>query len=278
MIAGSARQAAVLRLRAGVGTPADDWLAEEMPVAFEFNGIAHAVMLASPADLEDFAIGFALCEGIVDALADLHDVEVESGAAGITLRIDIAARCFARLKERRRSLTGRTGCGLCGAESLERALPVLPRVAAAPARLGAGAVSRAVASLRAAQELGSATGATHAAAWCDAAGALGLLREDVGRHNALDKLVGALARGGVAAASGFIAVTSRASIEMVHKAAVAGVPLLAAVSAPTALAVECAQAAGLALAGFARGRDMVVYAHAECLNLEAAAGAPGVFP
>lgn len=264
----AARHAAVLRLACGHAAADDDWLAEEVPVALEFNGVSHAVMLASPTDLEEFALGFSLCEGIVDTVADLRDVEIDVGADGATLRIEIAPRCFARLKERRRSLAGRTGCGLCGAESLAQAVPPTPRLRVAAAPLRASAVSLAVASLRAGQALGRATGATHAAAWCDAEGAVRLLREDVGRHNALDKLVGALARSGESAGAGFIAVTSRASIEMVHKAAVAGVPLLAAVSAPTALAVERAAAAGLALAGFARGRDMVVYAHPERLVLD----------
>ncbi len=268
LAAAAAQRAAVLRLRGGRRSEADDWLAEEVPVAFEFNGVSHAVMMATPQDLEDFAVGFALCEGIVGTAADVHDIEVRLAAEGVTLRIDIAARCFVRLKERRRTLAGRTGCGICGSDSLALAVPHAPRVQAAPPPVHSGAVSRAMASLRQGQALGMATGATHAAAWCDHDGVPRVLREDVGRHNALDKVVGALAVANVDASRGFIVVTSRASVEMVQKAAVAGVPLLAAVSAPTALAVACARDAGLTLAGFAREFDMVIYANPHRIILE----------
>lgn len=268
LAAAAAQRAAVLRLRGGQRSEVDDWLAEEVPVAFEFNGVSHAVMMATPQDLEDFAVGFALCEGIVDTAADVHDIEVVHEAEGVTLRIEIATRCFVRLKERRRTLAGRTGCGICGSDSLALAVPRAPRFHAAPPPVRSAAVSRAMASLRKGQALGLATGATHAAAWCDRDGLPRVLREDVGRHNALDKVVGALAVADVDAARGFIVVTSRASVEMVQKAAVAGVPLLAAVSAPTALAVACARDAGLALAGFARDNDMVIYANPHRITLE----------
>jgi FdhD protein len=164
-------------------------------------------------------------------------------------------------------MAGRTGCGLCGTESLEQALPSSAGPVAS-LRLGARALGRALHHLRESQTLQAATGATHAAAWCSTAGDVQLLREDVGRHNALDKLVGALARGGLEAASGFIAVTSRASFEMVQKAARAGVGLLAAISAPTALAVSTADLANLCLVGFARGDDWVAYSHADRLIID----------
>jgi FdhD protein len=178
------------------------------------------------------------------------------------------AACEWRLKERRRSLAGRTGCGLCGTDSLaqvRRALPAVPVVALPPT-----ALPRAQRELRALQAAQQLTGATHAAGWCSREGQVLLAREDIGRHNALDKLVGAMQRAGMSgskAAEGFICITSRASFEMVQKAAAAGVGALAAVSAPTALAVDCAQACGMALAGFVRGDDFVAYTHPARLGL-----------
>jgi FdhD protein len=260
------RAAPVRGVRAGQAFEGTDWVAEEVPVAFEYNGVSHAVMLASPSDLEDFACGFSLTEGIVDRLAQIRDIEVLPGAQGWTLRIRVAEACFARLKDRRRSLAGRTGCGLCGADSLEQAIRPLP-VVQPPADFAAPAVARALAGLRDKQHLRDATGATHAAAWCNPQGDILLLREDLGRHNALDKLIGALQRGGVDAASGFVVVTSRASYEMVHKTAVAGVALLAAVSGVTSLAVDAAETAGLGLLGFARGQDLTIYSHPERIAL-----------
>ena len=261
-------RARVLRWREGVRSELEDSLVEEVPVALEFNGISHAVMLATPADLEDFALGFGLSEGIFATLSDLHDCEVRSEKAGITVALTVSARSFAQLKERRRTLAGRTGCGVCGTESLDqvlRAAPVVP----AGAPLPAAAIARAMREMREGQRISDATGAAHAAAFCDAEGAVRFLREDVGRHNALDKLAGALARSHTDVALGFIAVTSRASVEMVQKAAVAGAPVLATVSAPTMLALQTAQAAGMTLVGLARGDDFVVYAHPDRILLEA---------
>ncbi|MES2415234.1 MAG: formate dehydrogenase accessory sulfurtransferase FdhD [Pseudomonadota bacterium] len=254
------RAVAVSGLRARKAFEASDCVAEEVPVALEYNGISHAVMLATPADLEDFARGFSITEGIVDEAAQIRDVDSTRSAEGITLHIDIAPSSFARLKDRRRSMAGRTGCGLCGTDSLADAVRQPPRVADG-VRFNASAVTAALQNLRGKQMLLAATGATHAAAWCDVEGNIRLLREDVGRHNALDKLVGALQSARLPAASGFIVVTSRASYEMVHKSAVAGVGLLAAVSGVTALAVEMADKANMALLGFVRGDDFSVYAH-----------------
>lgn len=259
----------LLAVKGGQASSANDWVAEEVPVAFEYNGVSHAVMMATPADLEDFAYGFSLSEGIVEAAAQIYDCELVSSAQGYTLQLSIASECFARLKEQRRNLTGRTGCGVCGSESLAQALrkPAPLDVAAMPA-FAASAVAAAVEHMRARQLLLAVTGATHAAAWCTADGAIALMREDVGRHNALDKLIGALARSQHVAASGFIAITSRASYEMVQKTASAGVGLLAAVSGVTGLAVDVASEAGLTLLGFARGRDASVYSHNERLLLD----------
>ena len=260
MPADGARLAPVVRWRDGERHEHDDWLTEEVPVAFEFNGISHAVMLATPADLEDFALGFGLSEGIFASAADLYGCDTSTSPQGITLRMEVSARSFAGLKERRRTLAGRTGCGVCGAESLDQVLRPVPLVSAG-APVHSGAIARAMREMHERQRLNQATGSVHAAAWCGADGAVQMLREDVGRHNALDKLIGALARVRLDASAGFIAVTSRASVEMVQKAAVAGAPLLAAVSAPTLLAVETARAAGMGLVGLVRGDDLVVYAN-----------------
>jgi FdhD protein len=251
----------VQRWAGGRARGAQAELAREVPVAFEYNGISHAVMLATPADLDDFAIGFSLSEAIA-APAQCYGVEVRDSAAGITLAIDIAAAAFAHLKERRRTLAGRTGCGICGTESLEQVLRPLPDLTArTPTRIAPQALARAYDALAGVQPLQHATGAAHGAAWCDADGTIVCAREDVGRHNALDKLIGALARGGVDTGAGFALVTSRASVEMVQKSATAGIAVLAAVSAPTALAVRVAQACGQTLVGFARGAEFSVYAH-----------------
>jgi formate dehydrogenase accessory protein FdhD len=252
-------------LRVGQPYEGRDCVAEEVPVAFEFNGVSHAVMMATPADLEDFAVGFSVTEGIVETAAQIYDCEWTSSQLGYTLHLQIAASCFESLKQRRRSLTGRTGCGLCGAESLVHAVHQPAVLAVAPC-FDAAAVAHAVDSLRAHQTLLAATGATHAAAWCTAHGDIAVLREDVGRHNALDKLVGALVREGRSAEAGFITITSRASYEMVQKTVAAGVGLLAAVSGVTGLAVQVAQDAGLTLAGFARGENLSIYSHHERLT------------
>ena len=260
------RAAAVHGLRRRQPFDAFDQVAVEVPVALEYNGVSHAVMLASPRDLEDFAYGFSVTEGIVDSRAQIRDIELAHSTQGITVQVTIASECFVRLKDRRRSMTGRTGCGLCGTDSLAQAvrLPMpLP-----PGRVyESAAILRAMAGLRGQQGLLDATGATHAAAFCDAEGQILMVREDVGRHNALDKVIGAMQRAGVVAGDGFMVVTSRASYEMVHKTAVAGVPLLAAVSGVTALAIDVAEQAGLALLGFVRGQDLSVYAHGERIHL-----------
>jgi FdhD protein len=254
-------------VRAGREFAVWDWVADEVPVALEFNGVSHAVMLATPLDLEDFALGFALSEGILDAPHELYALEEEQSELGITLHLHVASGPFARLKERRRTLVGRTGCGLCGTESLAHVMREL-RALPDGAPLCREAIGRAMSQFRELQTLQQATGAVHAAAWCSAEGEVLWLREDVGRHNALDKLVGALAANEIDASAGFIAITSRASFEMVQKTAMAGVPLLAAVSAPTSLAVATAERARMTLVGFARQQDLVVYCDAGRLTLD----------
>jgi FdhD protein len=260
--------APVVVARGGVVTRDTDWLVEEVPVALVFNGISHAVMLASPNDLEDFALGFGLSEELLLRPSELYGVDVVPANGGIEVRMEVAAACEMRLKSRRRTLAGRTGCGLCGAESLDqiqRTLPTAPIIAVRP-----DAIARAQRGLRDQQAVQQWTGASHAAAWCGLDGDVRLAREDIGRHNALDKLIGAIHRAAVDATEGFVCVTSRASYEMVQKAAMSGAGLLAAVSAPTALAVQTARSCNLALAGFVREDDLVAYTFPERLGLCAA--------
>jgi formate dehydrogenase accessory protein FdhD len=258
----------VLELAGGTALGRADAVIEEVPVALVYNGISHAVMLVTPTDLEDFALGFSLGEGILSSAQDLFDCELVPVPQGIEARLTLAGARFAALKERRRTLTGHTGCGLCGVESLaalERPLvPVGRTCTPAP-----GAVARALAGLPRHQTLFRRTGGGHAAAWVGADGEVQLVREDVGRHNALDKLIGALVRRGLAPAAGFALCTSRASYEMVQKAMSAGIGLLVAVSAPTAAAVRLAQAARITLVGFARGERMLVYTHPEPVTTHA---------
>lgn len=238
-----------------------DCLAEEIPVALVYNGVSHAVMLATPQDLEDFALGFSLSEGIVQNQHELYDVEVSLQENGIEVRCEIASERFLQLKARRRTLAGKTGCGLCGAENLAQAMRY-PQVLSAQYLFSAKSIALGLQAMNAQQVLQQKTGATHASAYVEAGGTIGLIREDVGRHNALDKLVGALAKSAFDK-SGFIITTSRASFEMVQKAATAGIGMLVAVSAPTALAVRVADACGLSLIGFARANRYVVYSHPE---------------
>ena len=250
----------VERWSGGGATDGIDQVAEEVPVALVYNGISHAVMLASPADLEDFALGFSLSEGILRDASDLYDLEVEQLGEGIQVDMRISAECFMRLKQRRRNLTGRTGCGLCGVETLEQAVRH-PAPVAGGLQVSAETVHRAMAAMTQAQPLQRITGAVHAAAWATPDGSLQLVREDVGRHNALDKLLGAMATEGVDHATGFIVITSRASYEIVQKAATRGISFVAAISAPTGLAVRIAEEAGVTLLGFTRGQGHVAYSH-----------------
>jgi len=247
-----------LHCREGQLSDIRECLAEEVPVALEYNGLSHAVMLATPGDLEDFALGFSLTEGVVADASEFYGCEVNPQVDGIRVAIDIAAARFHELKEKRRTLTGRTGCGICGAESLAFAVRSLPRFTGT-ALFTAGQLHAGFTQMEARQQLRKETGATHAAAWMNETGEVSLLREDVGRHNALDKLIGALIRQKVAASSGAVLVTSRASYEMVSKCAFAGIGVLAAVSAPTALAVRMAERSALTLIGFVRQGACAIY-------------------
>ncbi|MFT4266899.1 MAG: formate dehydrogenase accessory sulfurtransferase FdhD [Xenophilus sp.] len=249
----------------------EDALAAEVPVSLVFNGIAHAVMMATPRDLEAFALGFALSEGILDDAAQCYGIEARALAAAeaglppgvdaVEVRLEVATRAFARLKERRRSLVGRTGCGVCGVESfagLDLDLPWRP----APAWIGRvdlPTVLQAFGQLAPRQVLNAEAGAIHAAAWASADGALAEVLEDVGRHNALDKLIGRLARAGRLGEPGFVLVTSRGSHELVRKCARVGIAAMATISAPTAMGVRMAELCGLTLWGLCRAPRGVLY-------------------
>lgn len=239
-----------------------DTVPEEVPVALSYNGISHAVMLASPSDLEDFGLGFSLSEGILAHASELYEQELEIGSGGVVVQMRIAEERFAGLKVRRRALAGRTGCGLCGIESLDqvsRSLEPLP----ASGAIAATSLHRALEQLQQNQPLHTRTGGVHAAAWADQVGNLMMVREDVGRHNALDKLIGALIKDQFDPRAGFAMITSRASFEMVQKAASVGIPMLAAVSAPTGFAIRLAQEVALTLIGFVRPGRYTIYSTPE---------------
>ncbi len=231
-------------------------LAIEMPVAIEFNGIGYAVMMMSPRDLEDFATGFARAERLLDAGQVLGNIDVYQTEKGLILRANLPPEGAARVAERVRHRVAESSCGLCGLENLEQALRPLPRVMATSAATTA-AIFAALSSLSNHQPLSRETGAVHAAALCAPDGAIRIVREDVGRHNAFDKLIGAMARGGLDWDGGFALITARASYELVEKAALANCPLLVAISAPTSLAAARAREAGLRLIVLARADSIL---------------------
>jgi formate dehydrogenase accessory protein FdhD len=251
--------------RDGAARATGDTLIRELPVALVYNGVSHVVMMATPTRLEDFALGFSLSEGILERPGELYELDIREGELGIEVAMTIAGERFAALKDLRRNLAGRTGCGLCGAESLQQAVR-RPAPVTGEQCIPHGAIERAVRELTHHQPLQAQTGAAHGAAWCDPAGAIVELCEDVGRHNALDKLIGARCRAPDAWAAGFALISSRASYEMVVKAASQGIAILAAVSAPTALAVELAEAANLTLVGFARPGRHMIYTHPQRIS------------
>lgn len=246
----------------GFESTQDDSIAAEVPVAFSYNRVSHVVMMATPRDLEDFAFGFSFTEGIVGGTDDILGVKVIPRTGGIELAMTIGEDWFDRLATRRRNMAGRTGCGLCGAENIEQALR-FPAPVDNEFLISHAGLQRALSELESHQPMQAETGATHGAAWCDLEGCIVRVREDVGRHNALDKLIGSLYRDGFEPSSGFVLVSSRASYEMVYKTAVAGIELILAVSAPTTLAVEFAQRTGVTLVGFARPGRHNVYTFPE---------------
>jgi len=245
-ITGSARQLHV------------DAVAVETPVALVFNGISHAVMMATPADLEAFALGFALSEGLLQSPAECFGIELRVSPDGCEVHLQVAAGAEMRLKEARRSLVGRTGCGLCGIDSL-RQIDLAPAPLPQAREVTAAAVLRAFMQLPALQPLNAQTGAHHAAGWAGFDGELLTVMEDLGRHNALDKLLGGRLLERQPLDAGFVIMSSRASYELVLKCARLGVPALATISAPTSLAVDIARQAGMQLYGFCRGEQAVLY-------------------
>jgi FdhD protein len=250
----------VRRLAIGGGQPGEGMRAvpEETAVAFVYDGGSEAVMMASPADLEDFAIGFSLNEGIITDLTQIERMEQFDAELGIEMRLWLSAGLSARLSARRRHRAGPTGCGLCGVESLEDALPKLAKVDSTVV-VSAPEIMAAMAQMAALQSLNRQTRAVHAAGFYRPGQGVVLVREDVGRHNALDKLAGAMARQGLTAKDGAILMTSRLSVELVQKAAAMGAGVLAAVSAPTALALRTAEAAGMCLVGVVRSDGLEVF-------------------
>jgi FdhD protein len=248
----------VLVRRGAQAAAEPDQVAVEAPVALVFNGISHAVMMATPVDLEAFALGFSLSEGLLERREECFGIDVVEGQRGCEVQIDIAAGAEMRLKERRRNLAGRTGCGLCGIDSLE-ALDLTPPPLSTPLQIDPAAVTRAFEQLPALQVMNKQSGAHHAAGWSSPQGELLTVMEDVGRHNALDKLLGSSVLAGQSLSDGFVIMSSRASSELVLKCARLKVPLLATISAPTSMAIEIATNTGLALYGWCRGERSVRY-------------------
>lgn len=247
----------------------EDSVAEEVPVVLVYNTIPHVVMLATPLNLEDFALGFSLTEGIIAHPAELQSVRVVQRSKGVEVRMSIPEQRFEAMHGKGRNMTGRTGCGLCGASTLEQAIRH-PKPVGNGLALNAHQLSAALRDMPGLQTLNQLTGAVHAAAWLDSQRGISVLREDVGRHNALDKLIGSLAKNGCDFEAGWLLVTSRASYEMVQKAASVGITLLAAISAPTGLAIKLADECGLTLVGFARNDNHVIYTHPHRLQHQSA--------
>ncbi|MDX8458779.1 formate dehydrogenase accessory sulfurtransferase FdhD [Mesorhizobium humile] len=249
--------------RAGGTAAANRMVPEETPVAFSFAGTTHAVMMASPADFEDFALGFSLTEGIIADPKEIEAIEVEDLGAGIDIQIRLKDQANTRFQARRRRLAGPVGCGLCGIESIEEAMRSVDAVGASRLTLQAEDITSAVRLLSKVQPLHAETGAVHAAGFYVPGKGIVMAREDVGRHNALDKLAGALAKAGIDGAAGAVVVTSRVSVEMVQKTAAIGASIIMAVSAPTALAIRTAEAAGMTLVALVRGDDFDIFTHPE---------------
>jgi FdhD protein len=258
----------VTRVRDGAISTSDDLVVQEMPVSLAFNGTSHAVMMCTPCDLEAFAVGFSLTEGLVDRAADILDVSVERHADSAVVDITITSEALTRVRQMRRTLAGRTGCGVCGIESIDL-LDMQPhpvRDSSAARDVSAAAIGRAAREFPEWQNLMRSTGAAHAAGWCSLNGAVLAVMEDVGRHNALDKLIGKLVERDVDLTRGFVFMSSRASYELVRKAARLDIPMIATISAPTSLAIRIAQRAHMRLVSFCRKDGFVEYCAAPLLQ------------
>jgi FdhD protein len=246
---------------------------EEVPIAFSYGGSTHAVMMGTPGDLEDFALGFSLTEGIIRVADEIEDVSVLSEGQGIDVQIRLAEEKEDALRARRRHMAGPVGCGLCGIESIDQAMRPIPDVSRVQLKLSAAQITKAIAALNGAQPLHAQTRAVHGAGFYVPGEGLLAVREDVGRHNALDKLAGAVIRSGRSGSEGIVAVTSRVSVEMVQKAAILGSSVLVAISAPTALAIRTAEEAGMTLVALTRGDDFEIFtgSHRIVLDMDAEA-------
>src|SRR5262245_30469812 len=248
----------VIRVAPDQSEPSTRLLANEVPVAIEFNGQVYAVMMLTPSDLEDFAVGFALSERIIVRASDIARIDVREGTRGIGVDVRLEKEHSERLAERRRSLPGQSGCGICGLTSIEEALPQLAKLGA-PQRVAPAALFAALQALPPRQALNRATGAVHAASFCSPKGDVLTVREDVGRHNAFDKITGHLARTKTDPTTGFALLTSRCSYELVQKAVLARIPMLVTISAPTELAVAIAKQTDLTLVALARNDSVLVF-------------------
>ncbi len=242
-------------------------IAEEVPLALVFNGEPFAVMMVSPSDLTDFVVGFSFTEHIISRAKEIDGIEFIQSEKGITAYISVSRTISDGLRKRKKNVVGRTGCGLCGEETLEAAIPVVSKVIA-PETFKTKAIQGALQSLDTLQTMNHEVGTLHGAAWSDKDGNISLIKEDVGRHNALDKLIGAFLLNSEYAPPGFVLITSRASYEMVTKVARANVGLLVAVSGPTSLAIKTAINSDVTLVGFARNGRQTIYSHKERVLLE----------
>ncbi len=261
----SYQQSIVDRWQGGQHSQEQDYIAEEVPISLVYNGVPHVVMLATPTNLEEFALGFSITEGIIKNPQELLSARLYNRSNGIEVQLKIPEHRFQGMADKGRNLTGRTGCGLCGASTLKQAIRQ-PKPVNGNLTLPAAELRSALTDIKQHQKLNRLTGAVHAAAWAVPGQGILEVREDVGRHNALDKLIGFLLRTGKDLSKGFIIVTSRASYEMVQKTAWVGITMLAAISAPTGLAIRLANEAGLTLIGFARDDQHVVYTHPQRLT------------
>lgn len=250
----------LLRVDASRRSAMLDHVVEECAIALVYNGFSYAVMMATPTDLEDFAIGFSLSEGLVDRADELSVLSIRTHDHAVIVEMAVAESRFHSIQARARRWLGSSACGLCGSESLQAALPIVPHVAPGN-RVRLGDITQALDHLAEQQVMNRASGGVHAAAWVHASTLC--VREDVGRHNALDKLIGARAR--LRLPAGWLLLSSRASYELVHKAAVANIALVVVISAPTSMAIRVAELAGITLIGFARGERLNVYSHAHRL-------------
>ena len=261
----SYQQRSVERWQGGRHATQQDYIAEEVPVSLVYNGTPHVVMLATPTNLEEFALGFSITEGIIKAPQELLSVRTYNRYNGIEVHLKIPEQRADSMADKGRNLAGRTGCGLCGASTLRQAIRQ-PNAVSGDLSVSANELFSALTDIKHRQTLNHLTGSVHAAAWVVPGQGIVDIREDVGRHNALDKLIGLLLRSGKDLAAGFVLVTSRASYELVQKTAGVGITMLAAISAPTGLAIRLADEAGLTLIGFARDDQHVVYTHPQRLT------------